>query len=553
MALTNFSVNKVRLWAVVNGVEIELTRVEMEYPLSGIPRATLVCAIGREVRSLIPANIHGVWDQLKVNIPIVVWCEAFEAANSGVSGGEWPIGPFICFTGIIVGVGYRKSRSGSANLTLSCRHFLVDLEFSWTPNKKTHPLNMGNFHNRAGIEMGDGINFVISTLAKKYFTQNNIIDDYWSNSLQPWLIDICNQKQIFENEANDTGNDDAIGVLRLFEPFLDNVNPFTGIGQYRFGVPMTMDNFDIFGTRPGINALVADASNEGLRAFQGNTIWEKIVSDYGSRYLFSVCPMATRALIVPVIPGLRTHWTTIDPIDYDSISLSNFLPRPLRGVILETGANSMTGAWGLMRNRGLDIQTIGGRFENANMIEGMLFFREAPQWIANSVHQSGWARNAALLPHGNAFAGGAGVAAPFPDPLALRNMGKILWDEYAKAVYLYEVFKTRRGSVAGKIRFDIAPGSSVALITTEEKFVAQSGINLGSQTLFGIVTNVTIMIDSEAVQGYTAFEVSYLRDEIENLDDNLTTDAHPLWTTVWNGAPLVEQFGVAEPPPEIEE
>jgi len=545
MALTNFSVNEIQLWAVISGVQIEITRAELRYYLNSISECVLHCAIGREVKtkSLLPAPIHGIHDQLKVNTPIQVWCQAIEVANSGVSGGTWPAGPFIVFDGVIVGVGYRKARSGSANLTLSCKHFLVGLEFSWAPNKKSHPLNMGNFHNEAGIRMqaGGGIHFLISTLAKQFFTRANVIDDYWANSLQPWLVEICNQRQIYDNEAIDQGNDAAIATLNRFEPFIDG---------YRFGVPMTMDNFDILGTRPGIDSLVTDASNEGLRSFIGSTIWEKIVSDFGSRYLFTVVPMATRAIIAPVIPGLQQLWVTIDPVEYDSIALTNFLPRPLRGVVLETGPNSLTGAWGLMRGRGQDIQTIGGRFENANMTEGMIFFREAPQWIANGVSQMAWARDAARLPHGNAFAGGAGAPAPIPDPQALRVMTKVLWDEYAKAVYLYEVFKTRRGTVTGRIRFDIAPGSSVGLITTEEKFIKQSGINLGEQILFGIVTGVTVMIDSEAVAGYTSFEISYLRDEAENLDPNLTTTEHPIWSTAFAGAPLVEEL-VADPPPII--
>lgn len=543
MSTINYSLNKVQLWAVVNGIEIELTRVELEYPLSDIPRATLACAIGREVRSLLPAAIHGIYDTLKVNIPIIVWCEAEEISNSGVPGSYWPDGPFICFTGIIVGVGYRKSRSGTASLTLSCRHFLADLEYSWAPNKMTHPLNMGNFHNKAGVKMGGDINFLPSTASIKYFTEDAITEDYWGLALRPWLNEICSQAQIFENEAVDPGNDDAVGALFLFEPLV--------AGGYEYGVPLSMTDFDILGTQPGIQAVVMDASQEGLRAFMGSTIWEKIVSDYGSRYLFSVAPMASRALIVPVIPGLLTTWVTIDPDEYDSVSLSNFLPRPLRGVILETGANSQFGAQGLVKGQGLAITTIGGRFENDSMTSGMIYFREAPQWVSNGVSQAAFAQAAANAVHGNAMGGAAGaVAAGIPAPIALRQMAKILWDEYAKAMYLYEVFKTRRGTVTGKIRFDICPGSSVALITTEEKFVAASGINLGEQILYGVVTNVTVMIDSEAAQGYTGLEISYLRDSNENLDPNLTTEAHPVWSTPWAGAPLVESF-VAEPPPAV--
>jgi hypothetical protein len=258
--------------------------------------------------------------------------------------------------------------------------------------------------------------------------------------------------------------------------------------------------------------------------------------------------MATTALIVPAIPGLRTNWVTIDPTEYDSVALSNLLPRPLRGVVLEVGANSMTGAFGLMRNRGDDIKSIGGVFENPNMQEGMIYFREAPQWVANGVSQMAWAQDAAMRPHGNAFAGPAGNKPNFPDAGQLHQQAKTLWDEYAKAIYLWEVFKTRRGSVTGRVRFDIAPGSSVSLVTTEEKFIQQSGINVGEQTLFGIVTNVTVMIDSEAVSGYTSFEISYIRDQNENSDSNLSVDKHPLWSHTWPGAPLVKELQAESPP-----
>jgi hypothetical protein len=533
MALTNVSVNKINLWAVVAGVEIELTQVDLSYSLNTIPTATLSCAIGREVKSLIPAPIHSIYDQLKVNIPIIVYCEAREAAVVGRSGGPWPGGPFVVFDGFIVGVGYTKSRSGSANLSLSCRNFLVGLEFSWTPNKTTHPLNMGNWHNPARIMLDpQSPSFVVSTVANAKFTSSTIKTDYWALALQPFLTEICNRAQLFEGEAVEAGNTDAIIALQRFEPFF---------GGYKFGVALSMNSFGIIGTEPGIQSIVTDASNEGLRAMRGGTIWEKIVADYGSRYLFTVTPMARRALVTPVIPGLTQVWKTIDPSEYDSIGIQNYLPRPLRGIILETGANSMTGAPGHNRGTALDITTVGGRFENPNMDRGMLYFRDAPQWIANAVSQMAWAKGSVLGVKGNAFAGQAGNPPALPRPAALRTLAKVLWDEYAKAMYLIEVFKTRRGNITGKIRFDIAPGSSVALITTEEKFVAASGANKGTQTLFGIVTKVGISINSESCQGYTSLEIGFLRDEAENVDANLTTPRHPLWSQPWAGAPLIDE------------
>lgn len=548
MPVTDFSVNKVQAWAVINGEEIELSRVELRYYLNTIPEATLQCAIGRDVRSLEVAPIHEIIGDLKVQTPVTVYCQADEAANSGVTGGDWPSDPFIIFDGVIVGTGSRKAREGTANLVLSCRSNLVGLEYSWAPNKMMHPLNAGNFHMAAGLNLGDdNPSFIISTLASQFFTSTTVENDYWSLGLQPWLTAIANQRQIFDNDAIDQGNNDAIAALNLFEPFVDDGS------EQLFGVPLSMNNFDIIGTRPGIDSLVTDAANETARSFTGTTFWEKIVQDFGSRYLFTLVPMATRALIVPMIPGLTQAWLTIDPDEYDSISLSGFLPRPLRGVVLYTGVNSMTGAFGLQRGHALDIQHIGGLFENTNMQEGMLYFRDAPQWLSNAVSQMCWAPGAAApnAVKGNVAAGPAGEAPDFPPAMALRDQAKTLWDEYAKALYLFEVFKHRNGTVVGKLRFDIAPGSTIDLITIEEKFVDQTVAFPSDLVLNGIVTGVTVMIDSEACRAYTAIEMRYMRDVIERIDPNLTTDAHPLWSVPFAGAPLCKEFG-PEPPPADE-
>lgn len=546
MAITNFSVNKIRLWADVGGVIIDVVKVQLDYALNAIPSAILHCAVGREVRSLLPSNVHGTIDQLRVTVPVIIWAQAFEASNSGFSGGPWPTDPFIVFAGLVTGVGYQRARSGIAALTIQCRHFLTGLEFSWTPTKAMQPLNPGNNRMQAGLRLNAGNpSFIVTTLAKQYFTRANITTDYWSQALSPWLRDICGTKQIFEKEALDQGNNDALASLARFEPFVE--------GVYRFGQPMVMNPFDIFNTEPGIRAMVADAANETARSFAGITIWEKLNADFGGRYLFKIIPMATRALVAPVIAGLRSIWTTLDPDEYESISLGSHTPRALRGTILYSGPNvSQTGHKGWQRGDALAIKTIGGRFENTNMAQGMLMFQDGPQWLMGVASPPAWGVHAAAPNglRGNVARGAVGKGPQFPLPGALFAMAKPLWDAYAKALYLDTVFQHRTGSVTGRIRFDIAPGSSVAVVATEEKFVALSGQAVGIQIFYGIVTRVSTVIDSEAVQGYTAFEVSHLRDEAEFNDPNLTLDEHPLWVGPFPGAPLVEEF-FAQPPPPV--
>src|SRR4029077_7046681 len=120
-----------------------------------------------------------------------------------------------------------------------------------------------------------------------------------------------------------------------------------------------------------------------IRSFYGTTLWEKIVADLGSRYLFALVPMANRALIVPFVPGLRDTWLTIDPDEYEAINLSGDLPRGLKGIAVYTGIGSMTGAFGFNVGQAGAITSLGGIYENPDLDSGMFFFRDGPQWIAN--------------------------------------------------------------------------------------------------------------------------------------------------------------------------
>jgi len=213
-------------------------------------------------------------------------------------------------------------------------------------------------------------------------------------------------------------------------------------------------------------------------------------------------------------------------------------------MVLWTWPNSLTGAFGLQRGQGQAIQRVGGFFENENMAEGRIHFRDAPEWLANAVSQAAWAPNAAapVGQKGNAFRGPLGNAPVIAQPQVLRQQAKTLWDEYAKALYITAVFQGRQGSLTGKVRFDIAPGSTIAVVINEEKFVAAAGVVFGEQTLYGVVTGVTTILNSDAAQGYTAIELSHIRNELEQADENLTVEKHPLWTEPFLGAPLVEDF-----------
>jgi hypothetical protein len=540
MAITNFSVNKLRFWAVVLGVEIELTRVELDYALSSIPEATLSCAIGREVTTLAAANIHFIVAELAVNVPIIVYCEAFEAANSGFSGGEFPIGPFVVFDGRVVGIGYNKSRSGGASLTLHCRNFLMDLEYALTNLKTTHPRNPNDGKMNCGIKVGSNKpNFVIQSTARKLFTKKNIEDDLWALSIKPWLKQVLKLPAVFEGDdiSQGQGQGDAAEALSYIEPFGGDLG-----NEYAFGVPLEMDDFDVLNNDSAIQAIAGEAAKSTFQSFTSTTIYEKIVKDFGSKFRYALVPMASRALVVPFIPGLTDLWTTIAPDEYETIELQTELPRALRGVIVSTNMNSMCGARGFMKGQAGATRTTGGQFENEMIKSGMFLFCEGPLWMSNAVSPPWWARNALGVGRvkANAVAPGEGDGPrDGVNPKAVRFQAENLWDSFAHATYLYEALRMRKGSLAGRMRFDIAPGSSIGIITTEEKFVSGQ-VAFSDDILYGMVTQVKILYDSDAARGQTNIEFGWLRNFFENATP-MSTDFHPLYSTTFDGAPLCEE------------
>jgi hypothetical protein len=537
MAVVDFSTNKVQAWAVIDGLEIELYRYEDDWGLNTIPTANLYCAVGRDCTSLEAAAIHDLINDFKVNLPVTVYGQASELANSGETGGEWPEGQFILFQGLVVASNFSKSKSGSATIVLRCRHFLAQLEYALTNLRTSHPKAVGNFNMPAGLGQAAD-NFTGNTAASQFFNFGNITDDMWDLSFAPWLLSVINTEAVFEgdNIEEGQGSTDAAKVItQFFEPF---------DGGYKYGVALQIDpSFNVLGLPSAIQAITNDISKTMLESFYGTTIWEKLVQEYASNYLFAIVPMTDRALVIPFVPGLRTTFITIDPSEYDTISDNNTMPRALYGVVIYTGMNSMAGAFGFQEGAAADQVTVGGEFFNSGLDAGMIVFRDGPNWLANPVNGQGWGLAAAPqgMIKGNQFNPGAGNAPKAGQPGVVRGMAISLWDAYARGVYLYETLKNRKMTIKGKLRFDIAPGSSVEVVTDEEQFVAeQTGID--NLSYFGMVTRITNVIDAEGIEAGTTIELGYVHNEIEHTSDATSTDNHPLYSSVFTGAPLVSDF-----------
>lgn len=591
MPTTSWSVTKLRLWAFVEvpltgfkppkgglppnvvaytvGKDISYTEVVMldvtqfasHWDLNSIPRASMQIAVGRRADDpSIIAAIHDLVDDMQVMLRCQVWMDVEERSNfyrDGTVYDPWPTDPFIVFDGYVVGTGFRRSRSVSGNEAshrLDLIHWLADLNFSSSLSRTSHQLNPAQYSFSAAFHTGGGVrpSFVSSILPLRFFAAPQVTTDFWGKSLMPWLKELCQRDRFNAPEVPPLAQDplrgkniEALRALDRFEPFnISNTNSTTVPPKYEFGCKLELDRGTL-DSDAAARTMMNNIGRETVDTMASHTLWDKIVAQYGPSYLFSLVPMIDRALLVPFIPGLRTWWKTIFAEEYDAIEMSAEMPRPLRGIGIFTGRGSLAGGYpnqpGQVPTNPVLTQRVGGYYENTERRGGMVKLMRGPDWLTNLPVPYIWG-NSSSAPgntHGTSSNPRAGTPSTLPTPNALRQQAAPLWQRYAQSLYIMEVLKGRGGTLRSRLRFDIAPGSSVRIITTNEKFVAaEQGIS-DTDEMYGSVLRVSISADSEAMQAGTVFHVSYTRSAVENQQASYSISRHPLWKNVWEGAPLL--------------
>lgn len=589
MTWTAWSHTKFRLWVEVGiptgdatvsfqSVTFDVIRLEMNYALNEIPWCQLALALGREVKSRLAANIHWYADYLKMMLPMRVWMFAKEMANNmkPTPFDLWPNGPFCIFEGYTTGTGFDQARSRGASFTLGGIHWLAGLQFSSCLTNRLSAQNASSFITPASNDAGADApaSYVGSTSATRFVTDDNLQQDVWSKILFPWLNSLAQDGPLQLNQVPAIGvnaaaasNAEALAALARFEPALSQPLADQGLlpGPFPFTVPLAFAS-DLTGAEPFRTGVSTHISNDTVRANSGTTFWDKLANAYAGDFLAMVVPMAQSALFVPKLPALAGRYLTIYPHEYEGIHIDIKSPRPLRGVCVLRGRAQNTGAQGTQQGQEASAAGIGGYYENPSMPAGMILYEQVPAWVGNLTPSTAWGF-ASANPDGTSGRADAPGVGPGADamgtlqPQVLAALGRNLWDRYAQAVYVSQAVKDRTGFLNGKMRFDIAPGSTMRIVCMKEKFVAAQTnplpLSWGSNpfyALYAFVNRVSYLLDAEELRGETRLEFSHVRNDTEVYDPNYSSPLHPLYSTVWPGGPLVNDLnfnGAFFPHPEL--
>jgi len=531
----------------IAGESYDVVQFSMAYSLNQIPRASCMLAIGRDARFLTPAKIHETANTLSQMVPAkITFKPEIEWEPNGT---KWPDEPQIIFEGYYTGMAYRK-HMGKVSIVVHLSHYLIDLACSSTLSGTFHPNNPASLIDPAVYRMSDQGSTKPIYIAEHWShgrVMNMVENDLWSG-IKDFLEDVAADGQVQLKPDGQLCLGSGLQqpnerALRAFDRIEGGtVRPV----PYEYSKPMAMQtegNTIVNEAVAGVIGLLT------LESFASQTMWDLLLGPIAAQFNCAIIPRPGNSLFVADTPGFHKPWhKPIKVGDYDTFDTSGAIPTPLRGVAIMTSFGSETGLHAQDPGAPPPPAHIGGCFvADAETIgDGVIRYLNEPPWLANvgSIAIFPGYNSALIDESGQRTATSPGATPPDPPGPTLdeiRADTQILYDRYAHSVFVNHALKSRAGSISGKLRFDIAPGSIVQIETKAEPFL--EGIDELAVPMYGCVSGVVVSVNCEASIAGTTINLTHLRTEKENSHIRTSTTRHPLFgTDIYNGSPLIEAW-----------
>jgi hypothetical protein len=549
----------------VAGVRYQCVAASTNFFINRIPYASVSLAVGRDAATLERAAIHDRAEDFAKLAPAKLWLNVkgeWSPADDGYSpgAGRWTeAGPQLIFEGYVTGFGYNKVH-GSTRPTVSLIHWLSDLSFSSALSNQSHPSNPTRFRWRAvrgaqGLDTDARSHFIHSHVSGGLFHALRLQEDFWGRSLHPFFCELSAQdvlhsialdKCVGLDQAN-TASQDALRRFEIRKTEKEVVGATCKEGSSSpFWKPLT---FGRLGDAPAaIAGIIADTIAQDVRrgteeSYFSSTVWDKLISEFAPSYAFAVVPKVSTVQIVPYVPGLRQTFAEefkngkdLDLRDLSYISTSCFVPRPIRAVgVLQGGLASQTGIPEFAA-----FNVLGGCYAPDPDAQGMIMYKRPPAWLVNVPFYADRVDDTAF-DQALTFAATTPMAPPAPATTAKTTLSHLrnYYNDAAQYLYAQEMLRGRQAMCQGKLRFDLAPGTTVGIGNQDPLFIPDDKL---SQHLVADVSSVGIAVDAETQTAGTVFQLEHLRTRTENEDARTSIERHPFYDSVFTGAPLVNDY-----------
>jgi len=549
---------KFKVWAIVtlqSGEEVrfdDVVSVSASFALNTIPTASLTVAVGTNPVLDKKATIHGVKNRLKPRDKVVVKLTVFE--GSGQTSKFLEGGTYTIFEGFFVGIGYQRSQN-QANYVMHLTHWLDDLNNSSAINGDWFP---GCPYDYAQTATYEAIGTVKAwkpnpTISGDFAKYANLTKDLWGEVIKPLFEKLAEKGGSLRQEASGavTGNDAAKAALARM-PGDD--------GEFYY-TPLALQIKDTAGQNLS-NSIAAYFTTTIGTSFAQNTFWAKLITEYAAQFLFAISPAVKWALPIPFCAGLRWRaegGKTIAASEYNYANFNSNMAQLIRSVDI---AYPVSNRNGLVAHVTPPMQAnisyfmpcavypplLTARQKAANEPEpaGLRLFKLPPNWASNadSSLQAGFSSTVNSTPATDPADAAAGSTALPPTVDALDTAFNTLRDtigRFAQHWYVTEVLQQRYGEISGALRFDLAPGSVVKIMTPTVDTEFNATADDPAQYVVASIMSVSYVINAERAVAGTTFAVAHTKLESEMQPGSVyAVDTPPLYEKPWYHGPLAE-------------
>lgn len=548
----NYVYSRFRVKVEIDGTtfEDEVVSVSATYALNDIPTATATIACGVNMTTSAASKIHSAMNTLKPRMPATIDV-TIETPHGRIN--KSPPETHRVFEGYYIGIGIQRAEN-NANFILHFVHWLDDLNCgsilngNWYPGASADMAQTalyGALSNAPGSgARKDGFAVPLADPTLDLITLRNMTSDLWGSVLKPILLALSNKRHPM-SQGRCIGADNNNKIVQLALDKIPNGAPTQ--------VPLKLKIPAIDATLIGLTAQ-AGISKMLTNGLAYNTMWSKLVGELAAGFLFAVSPAATCANVIPFFGGLQisangTAWRTIRLNDYNYANFNSSQRQLLESINVYypyvSNSNVAAGreAGAPMRSycppvaKYPDLPAVAG-----GRAEGVIMVRELPTWLHNNTEVSGYAHEA-LMPEIDTHDPGKGSSTPTGGvtvrPPITVSQHKGIATQYCEHWFKTEILNQRYGEFSGKLRFDIAPGSMLAIeVPPEPPPVNPMSTGREPSHMYASVTKVSYVINAEQHKAGTSFVLSNLRTEAENNILTLVSPKPPLYNEPWYGGPL---------------
>lgn len=535
-------------YAVINNERVDIAGFNIRYELDAIPQATIYPVVGREPSTDREARSFQVILNAQPYSRVQIYINADPLAGDSPSDtpGFLYRTDQLVFDGYYIGVGYEESRNpagGSVQVTADALGWLAGLIGTSGQTARNTVKGPGSFADlcNVGLPGASNPNAIIDTRNAFVAGPTAAVSDLWIEFIKPLFDAIINTESVWGGDDNASANE-ALGRMDA-APFGTQLSPNT--------LPLELESGAIVPPNVFGKWVAANVAKDVFYNWRSGTLWDALKRAANS-FLFTIVPLIDTASCCPVFGALGGDpFATITPDEYHSINLQARTPALITKAVV-------TGTIGTANSPYSPTSRIGGvigLFSSEDAWAGPLFpvrgqtiqFK-APPWLEAEVSVGSLTRDSLGSANGvpDAVNPSAFTQQPETDYQEVYNNYRTsdMGDRYAETLLKNLMLLPRQGSLAGRFRLDVAPGSTVGVQVIGDRFSRE---NADPSFVFGLVNAVTLGMNAGTAGGNgfaeTRFDIQFLRtgQEHTGYGSFIVADRHPIYQVPYLGSSLFTQ------------